>query len=553
MARKRARQVPAELVALRESWELAGQVKAFYRLRESLATLELQAEDAEWRQLLSTSQREFSTDGLRNIMRLCRIMFLKNPLINRAVLIQSWYVWGQGCTVKVEDDEAGQAIVDAFMSNPQNQVELTGHQARTQKEQDLQTFGNLFLVMFAGAAGDVVARSIPPEEIDQVITNPEDAKEPWAYKRTWSVVGLDGTAKPMTRYYPALNVTPEALAALQAQYGEERLTDAHCYHVKVGALSDMRMGLPEVYQAIDWARAYKGFLEDWASINRALSKFAWNMKTPGGAKGVQAAQARMNTTVSPGRSETNPPPVAGATWIGAGVEMAPFKTAGAQMSAEEGRRLLLMVAAATGLPETFYGDVSTGNLATAKTLDRPTELKFLDRQQLWAEVLQVLLSWVIMTARSRSAISTAAAANRPKITVTFPPILEHDTEAQVRAIVSAATLDGKQKAGTIPLEDVARMVLTALGVHGAELERILAAVAVEEDERQARADEMAAAIASGQAGQAGPGDNAGAGNGNNQGGPPNQRNQGQVEALRESARELRAAISCFYERAKRAA
>lgn len=553
MARKqRARRVPAQLAALRESWDMAGQAAAFHKLRESLAVLELQAEDAEWQQLLGASQREFSTEGLRRIMRLCRIMFLKNPLINRAVLLQSWYVWGQGCTVKVEDDEAGQAIVDAFMTNPQNQVELTGHQARTMKEQDLQTFGNLFLVLFTGGAGDVVARSIPPEEIDQIVTNPEDAKEPWAYHRTWSVMALDGKPETKEAYYPALNITPAALELLQAAYGDKVLTDAHVYHVKVGALSDMRMGLPEVYQAIDWARAYKGFLEDWASINRALSKFAWKYTTPGGAKAVNAAQSRMSTTVSPGRSETNPPPVAGATFIESGGNMAPMKTAGATTSAEEGRRLLLMVAAATGLPETFYGDVSTGNLATAKTLDRPTELKFLDRQKLWAEVLQVLLAWVIMAARNQNGIATAA-AKRPKITVTFPPILEHDTEAQVRAIISAATLDGKQRAGTIPLEDVARMVLTALGVHGSELDTILAAVAVEEDEKQARAAEMAAAIASGRTGQAGTASGDGASGQGADAANGDRGDAGQVEALRESARELRNAIKAFAEHAGRKA
>ena len=54
-----------------------------------------------------------------------------------------------------------------------------------------------------------------------------------------------------------------------------------------------------------------------------------------------------------------------------------------------------MVAAATGLPESFFGDVSVGTLATARSLDRPTELKFHSRQTLWADVLRDLLGYVI--------------------------------------------------------------------------------------------------------------------------------------------------------------
>lgn len=541
MRRKRVREVPAEYREMREAMDTAASARAFMKLRESIGMLELQAEDAEWKRLLSTSEREFSPDGLRRIMRLCRVMFLKNPLINRSVSVQALYVWAQGCTVTAPDD-ATQEIVDAFLEHPKNKAELTGHQARTMKECDLATLGNVFLVLFASTAGDeVVVRSLPPEEIDEVITNPEDAKEPWAYKRTWSVVDLSGRPVTQAKYYPAINIDAEALAALQAAYGDAVMPDP-VYHMKVGGLSDMRMGLPEVYQAVDWARAYKGFLEDWASINRALAKFAWQYKTPGGAKAVDAAQRRLSTTLGPGH-ETNPAPVSASTFVASGGDMSPMKTAGATTSAEEGRRLLLMVAAGMGLPETFYGDVSTGNLATASSLDRPTELKFIDRQALWAEAYQVILGWVIQRRRS-SAVTDIAAKAPPRITVTFPPILEHDVQKKIGAIISAATLDGKTRAGTVPLEDVARMVLTALGVD--DVEEILVRVLAEEDEKQERAAEMAAAIAGGQGGEADSGDDeGGAGNGNRPPGNGRRGEAGQVEALRESARELRNAIKAF--------
>ena len=33
----------------------------------------------------------------------------------------------------------------------------------------------------------------------------------------------------------------------------------------------------DVYAAMPWARAYKGFLTDWARLVKALSKFAWRL------------------------------------------------------------------------------------------------------------------------------------------------------------------------------------------------------------------------------------------------------------------------------------
>ncbi len=47
------------------------------------------------------------------------------------------------------------------------------------------------------------------------------------------------------------------------------------------------------------------------------------------------------------------------------------------------------------VPETFLADVSTGNLATATTLDRPTELAFMSLQEEWREDLPVIVGYAI--------------------------------------------------------------------------------------------------------------------------------------------------------------
>jgi hypothetical protein len=160
-------------------------------LKERLADLELALEDVTYTRLSGESDREFSRDGLRRIMALSRLMFLKNPLVNRAVTLQAIYVWGQGCTITSADEDT-QAVIDAFVGDPRNQVELTGHQTRTMKEQDLQVLGNLFFAFFSRLDdGGTVVRSLPPEEVLEIITNPEDAKEPWYYRREWQARELN--------------------------------------------------------------------------------------------------------------------------------------------------------------------------------------------------------------------------------------------------------------------------------------------------------------------------------------------------------------------------
>lgn len=455
-------------------------------LSERLAALELALESMDWRLLTHQAEQEFSREGLRTITELARVMYLKNPLIKRGVQVQRLYVWGQGMTVRATEPEINEVLQD-FLNDPANQVELTGHLAQINKETELQTDGNLFFVLFANRlTGQVRMRSIPFDEIAEVICNPEDGKEPWYYLRRWTQTKLNLTSgatetEQQSAYYPDWRYTPVNQPPSIGSYPVH--WDRPVFHVKVGGFSNWKFGVSEIYAAIDWARAYKEFLEDWASIVRAYRRFAFQLSTPGGKSGIAAARTRLGTTLGSG-GETNPAPVTGSTFIsGPDVTLQPVRTAGATVAAEDGRRMLLMVAAAVGLPETFFGDVSVGTLATATSLDRPTELAMLDRQKLWADIywqiIDFVLRWAIKAPRgplrSFGVVTSVIEAGQIQekliwnegvddhIDLDWPPIRQSDVTGAVGAIVDAATLKGGTLAGTLDLPTVARMLLVALG------------------------------------------------------------------------------------------
>lgn len=446
----------AEVAALHE--RLRAQEANLALLAEATADAErvLAAEDVGWEKLGAGITADLSRADLRSIIARARRMYLRDPLVNRGVNIQAHYVWAQGINIQATDENVN-AVVQTFLDDTSNQAELTAHQARTLKEVDLQVLGNLFFCFFTDARGNVRVRTIPVDQVEEIICNPEDRRDVWYYRRVWEERALDGHYTQRIAHYPDWRKPADA----SVPGGE--VVDVPVYHVRVGALSDMLFGLPEVYQALDWAKAYKEFLEDRATMARALSRFAWRLTTPGGARGIAAAKAKLGTTLGMSTSETNPPPLTGSTFIGSkdGADMEPIKLAGATISPEEGRRFLLQVAAAMGLPETMFGDVSVGTLATAKAMDRPTQLKFRDRQQLWQDVLQAILQYVIE--RKVQAGELAASVDR-HIDVSFPDLLEEDVTARVSAIVAAVTLDGKATAGTIDDRTTSRLLLTALGV-----------------------------------------------------------------------------------------
>jgi hypothetical protein len=441
-------------------------------LTERLAELELALEDVGWVRLGMEGEREFSREGLDRITQIARYSYLKNPLINRGVEVQRLYVFGQGVNIRAEDEQVNE-VVQAFLAANRSEFRQSALGA---KEVELQVAGNLFTAIFSNiATGEVRVRSVPAEEIRDIVTNPDDRGEPWFYLRAWN----DARNRRQEVLIPDWQYDPAAKPATYAVGGQNRSVDwsVRIHHVKVGGFAHMRFGVPEVFSGLDWSRAYKEFLEDWATIVRSYARFAWKRKTPGGKAGVAAAKAKMNTGVGASLYDTNPPPVAGAMAImSEGSDLQPIRTAGATTSAEDGRRMLLMVAAAMGLPETFFGDASVGSLATAKSLDRPTELKFRDRQSLWEDWLKELIQYAIERAMAAPSgpLPVMLDEKARHLDVDFPPVLERDIDRTIGAIVTSATLDGKALAGTMDLPTVSRMLLTALGED--DVDEILAAL-----------------------------------------------------------------------------
>lgn len=474
------------MVNMEEGWE---------PLRERISALELALEDVSWQRLIGESEREFSRDGLEQICAMARLMYLKNPLIQRGVNVQRDYVFGQGLTVKAES-AAVDEVVQRFWEDDKNQAELTSHQALLYKEVELAVYGNVFFVFFVNqSTGRVRVRTIPMDEVQEIICNPEDAKEPWFYKRVWTEEGVNlesgaPNVEVKTAYYPDWHLTPAlsttrspSLAGKGEISGVPILWEQPVYHVRTGGMAGMRFGVSEVYAAIDWARAYKSFLEDWATIVRAYSRFAFQLTVKGGKAGIAAAKVKLASTLGTDAVETNPAPAAGSTFIGGESAMLqPVRTSGATTSAEDARRLLLMVAAVMGLPETFFGDASVGTLATAQSLDRPTELKFLSRQTLWADVLGAICDYVVIAAVRAGTLAgvieeeedgtprvelaeidpETGDAVSAAVTVSFPPILEHDVAATMTAINQASSM------GVLDDRTIARLVLQALGVANVE-------------------------------------------------------------------------------------
>jgi len=453
-------------------------------LQERIEELELALEDINYIRLLAASEQEFSREGLFRITRLGRVMAIKNPLIKRGIQVHQIYTWGQGISVTTNQEEVTELLMQ-FWDNYENRKELTSLRALVDKQKVLHTDGNIFVVLVVNAVkGTVTIRNLPFSDIDDVITDPNDKKAVWYYVRK-KVNASDRTPAKVYPNWSYLLKGPANLAKLPALPDDakkrlgthEIVKDQFVYHIRKGGFADWKYAVPTVYAAIDWAKAYKEFLEDWLSIVRAYRKYAWKVTTPDSRTQQKTRDAMANVASQPPAVGVNQLPpsmpfMPGATAVTReGNDIEPMRTSGATIGIDDGRRVLLMVCAAFGLPETYFGDVSVGTLATADSLDRPTELMFKLEQSDWISRLSDIFMAVIAVAYYSQALGGALKSilqidtegnfvwnvdPQFHLEITFPPIVVGTKTEEVSAITSAASYLGDPRT-------VQRMLLVALG------------------------------------------------------------------------------------------
>lgn len=452
---------------------LANQVEF---LQESLVDAQLALEDRGWNRIGGlTGEDEFDRQYLGDAAGIVKAAVVTNPMMKRGVNLRIAYVWGTGCTISARQDDKGQdvnAVIQAFLDDPSNQASFTSSQAHEELERALATGGNVFLALFTNRlTGRVQVRSAPFREVTDIILNPEDRDDPWFYKRTYTTTAVETAAAGMftrhrtvTVYHPALGHDPKNRP--RTLDGHEIMWDAPMVHVSVNRLDGWRWGIGDAYTSVSWARGHAEFLQDWAKLVKALSRFAFQASAKN-ARG--AAQTRSRIGVGTGND-------IGQTVITPeGQKFEAIGKSGATIDSESSKPLAAMVAAGLEVPVTMLlsDPGQTGARAVAETLDQPTILMATGRRRLWTSVIVRICEYVIaQSVKAPGGALKGAVARDPGtgrevaalrgdeqagIEVSWPPIDKTPTKDLVETIVKA------WDSGVLPPEFIAQELMDALG------------------------------------------------------------------------------------------
>jgi len=407
-------------------------------IREATASVEadLGLEDSGWINLSQgTGDVIPSADRIANL-KLSRLYSLKDPLGRQAIRLWTDYTFGSGMTSH-SDEESTEEVRKAFWESRANQNILSARGQRRSSDR-LLIDGEVFFAIFLGVE-EAKIRMIDPLEITEIITDADDKENVMFYKRVWT----DTQGISHTGIYRSTTNMENKAAKDSAGASVQKTEDALVYHLTYNTIS--QRGNPLLLPALPWIKYYTKFMASRIAVMLALAKFAWKTKVKGGQAAVDAIKAK-----------TDAQQINAASQIieNLGSDTTPIKTeTGAQAAYQDGRQIKLMIASAVGIPEQYFGDISIGNLATAKTVELPMMKMFQSYQKVWKDTYKDI-NEIVFT-------HNGIPEDKQYVDMDFPAIAPADVAAAATALVQILQV--------LPAlgdsDDVKQIALMTLGVN----------------------------------------------------------------------------------------
>lgn len=384
-------------------------------LAESLADITLAIDDLGWDPLqgFDRSDHELSLRSLHKASEVCRSLVTINPLVKRGIAVRTSYIWGGGVRIGADTDSWYNMSVERTLGTTLAQLEI---------ERTAAADGNLFFLVDEQAR---TVQRIPFWQIDGSVSAQEDSETIHYYRRSYNRVttrlDVEDTSAPVqeqvTVWYPSDQLEGTPASRIGGHPVERRKRIVHvAFNKQVG----WTWGVPDVFAVVFWSKAYKEFLENCATLQKAYSRFAWKI-TSSTKKGQQRVASRMAEPPSRDPVTGEQRNIGAAVTLGANQDMQALQTI-RPVDFDSGTPLASMVAAGLEIPlPMLTSDPSSGNRATAETLDGPTELAMEARQNLMRDALHRVLRLL----------------GASDVTVEFPPVSEEPLHRMVQAIDQA--------------------------------------------------------------------------------------------------------------------
>jgi hypothetical protein len=342
-----------------------------------MAEVMLSIEDDGWT-LLGLENPHSSSFSLEMLHALSERLTEKtdgNPLLKRGLGLRTSYIFGRGVDIQDVSSKRVQDLID----DAQNQAALFSNDAMCVNERSNFTSGQFFIL---GDNSTKKLQRLPFNEITGWVTDPDDAETVRYIRRSWTRKAIDGKDEAKHEWYPVDTYSnPTRVAYIQKQPVNYAKT---IFPFVVNKRSGAAWGVPDAFSAYPWAHAYNEYLKDGSRILKALSMFAWQLKSKS-KTGASAAAATIATPSSSGSTAI----------MGADMELSALPRTSNSVDLGNGKPLAAMVASALEVSViALMSDPGTsGAYGVAQTLDVPTTKAMQARQKLWENYLKRVMAF----------------------------------------------------------------------------------------------------------------------------------------------------------------
>lgn len=307
---------------------------------------------------------EWNWQTRRYVLEQCHVAYERNPLAAAIVDYFVTFSVQNGFNLTTQNKDVAD-LLNAFIDNPYNAV----RELDKSLVASLKIDGEIFIRFFEGGGdeggerGETVIVPLRPWGVQWIHANPDNWRDVIEYRYSTSI--SDGSGLGWKVY-------------------NEDIPAEQVLHVAINRLPYEQRGRPDLFKILPYLSAYKRWLEDRARQN-AFRGGVLDVTLSNGNPGQVAAKI----------ASYKKPAMAGSVFVHNDNEVIQVlqQLVGASDAAEDGRRLLLMIAAGARLPEYFLADGANANLASTTSQALPAMRAFADVQdiminQVWKPVFK---------------------------------------------------------------------------------------------------------------------------------------------------------------------
>jgi hypothetical protein len=376
---------------------------------------------------MSGRPSELAPINRKRLVQRARVVWAHDAQAGAATELMNDFVFGRGVPRPRCKDKAVQEWVDENWDDPDNKKVLTTFDGQTALGNDLALQSNVFVLFFDdGNDGKVKLSLLSHDDVDDYVPHPDKRHRVLYYlakhkKQEWDFQGhrlkVDTNMQVEPTYYEdfdGIQVSEDEGDMPDDYRPEDRLMgEGRVYHIRINRLTEMQFGIPRFQRTIRWYTAYNDFLKARLDMAQAAAAIIMKRKNKGSPSQIARDAAKLISRQSPLAGTTGDPyapqvPPRPASIIDENESVSHEAlnlnsgSAGAQADAQMIRAPL---SAAERWPQSYLGDASSANLATATSLELPVLKAVESRQEVFEQLFRAFLDRVIEKGVEKGKIS----------------------------------------------------------------------------------------------------------------------------------------------------